>query len=98
AKGEDATVSWTALMGGTSEALALRREILVETAGDETTLRPGAEAIAFIHQAAVDAGVTADHGLRMRLTGPAALKADELASVFSGSVLASVLSFALVTV
>lgn len=98
ANGKDSTVSWTALMGGTAEALAQRREILVETAGNETSLRPGAEAIAFIHQAAVDAGVTADHGLRMRLTGPAALKADELASVFSGSVLASVLSFALVTV
>jgi hopanoid biosynthesis associated RND transporter like protein HpnN len=98
ANGKDATVSWTTLMGGTSEALAQRREILVETAGDETSLHPGAEAIAFIHQAAADVGVTADHGLRVRLTGPAALKADELASVFSGSVLASVLSFALVTV
>jgi hopanoid biosynthesis associated RND transporter like protein HpnN len=98
AKGEDATVSWTTLMGGTAEASALRREILVETAGDENSLSPGAHAIALIRQAAAEAGVTPDHGLRLRLTGPTALKADELASVFSGSVLASLLSFALVAV
>jgi len=97
-KGKASPLSWSTLIDSGTVDAPKRREILVETAVDQANLNLAANAARFIRDAATALNLTPEHGVRVRLTGEAALQTDELASVFSGASLASGLSFLLVAV
>ena len=94
-RGEAATLSWSTLMGGDSLPRSDRRIIVAEVNLDSGSLEPAAAAIRAAHILESELGFAAA-GVRMRLTGEAALNTEELASVFSGAVIASILSFVVV--
>jgi uncharacterized protein len=97
--GKPAVLSWRELIEGKgSGAGKNRRVILVQPALDQTSLQPAADAIATIRSLAIELGLTAANGLRVRLTGSAALEEEELESVATGMGLAGLISAALVLV
>jgi hopanoid biosynthesis associated RND transporter like protein HpnN len=99
AAGKSAVLSWRGLIEGKGSGTGKnRRVILVQPALDETSLQPASHAIATIRLLAIELGLTAVNGLRVRLTGSAALEEEELESVATGMGLAGLISAALVLV
>lgn len=95
--GRGQSLSWQALLTGRKPtAYELRRFILVQPKLDFDALQPGGVASAAIRKAASDLGLTAQNGVRVRLTGPVALSDEEFASVSEGAGWATALSFGLV--
>ena len=73
-----------------------RRFLVAQPILDFASLSPAGEAMAAVRRMAEEAGLTADRGVRVRLTGSAALAAEELQSVKEGLGVAGVLSLTLV--
>lgn len=96
-RGEPATLSWQALLGGEDEAPRLRRFLLVKPVLDFGKLKRGGLASAAIRTAAFDLGLTPENGVTLRLTGDVPLADEEFATVAEGAGLTTALSFALVT-
>ncbi|MBL8836364.1 MAG: MMPL family transporter [Alphaproteobacteria bacterium] len=94
-RGQAATLAWSTLMGGDALQRSAHRLIVAETNPDSGSLEPGAEAMRAARAAAAELGLAAA-GVRMRLTGEAALSTEELEGVFHGAIVASVLSFVVV--
>ena len=94
ARGQFRHLSWRNLMTG--EEGGKRRILLIQPALDFGSLRPAEKAMESIRRLAAEAGLDPDNGLRVRLTGSAALATEELQSVEEGMGLAAVLSLALV--
>ncbi|MDD9878090.1 MAG: MMPL family transporter [Magnetovibrio sp.] len=89
--------SWTRLMGGGEDTPADRRRfIVVKPVLDFASLQPASGAIDTVRRLAMELGLTKERGLRVRLTGSAALDEEELASVETGMGLAAVISLVLV--
>ncbi|MCZ6890312.1 MAG: MMPL family transporter [Gammaproteobacteria bacterium] len=80
---------------GTGEGGA-RRVIVVAPHLDFSKAEPRADAIQKIRDVAEDLGLVPANGYTVRLTGPLALQAEELASVASGMVEGAALTFVLV--
>src|SRR5258708_2535414 len=76
----------------------MRRFILVQPVLDYNALEPGAKASDEIRTAVQEFGLTSEHGVRVRLTGPVALSDDEFATVAHGAGGATLVSFILVAV
>ena len=95
AGGGNRTLSWRRLMSDTEEDDA-RRILVVRPALDFSSLEPASAAISAIRAMAADVGADAGHGIRVRLTGAAALEHEELASVKEGMGYAAILSLCLV--
>ncbi|MGQ0658041.1 MAG: MMPL family transporter [Chromatiales bacterium] len=95
--GRHARLSWEALMSG-KDADADDRRVLVVTQPnlDFNSVLPGETAIAAIRNAAEQLKLTPEQGVRMRLTGGAALSYDELKSASLGAQLASIGAFIMV--
>lgn len=92
-------LSWENLFTGRApQPQELRHFVLVQPVLDYSALEPGAKASAAIRAAARDLGLTPDHGVRVRLTGPVALSDEEFATVSHGAGGATLLSFGLVTI
>jgi len=90
-------LSWTKLMGGDDLAPGDRRRvIIVKPVLDFSSLQPGSTAIDAIRRLASDLRLTPERGLRVRLTGSAALDEEELESVETGMGMAAAISFVLV--
>ncbi len=82
ANGRSAFLSWRSLItGAKSSPRETRRFIEVQPRLDFAALEPGAEASDAIRAAAVSLGVTPDHGVRVRLTGPVPLSDEEFATL-----------------
>ena len=97
AAGRPGLLSWRALFEGkTPDAEARRRVILVQPALDETSLQPASDAIKAIRGLARELGLSEANGLRVRLTGNAALEEEELESVATGMGIAGLISACLV--
>jgi hopanoid biosynthesis associated RND transporter like protein HpnN len=94
ARGQYLPLSWRRLMTGDDGGK--RRILLIQPALDFGSLSPASEAMESIRRLAAEAGLDAGHGLRVRLTGSAALATEELQSVEEGMGLAAVLSLVLV--
>ena len=94
ARGHFRPLSWRRLMTGDDGGK--RRILLIQPALDFGSLRPAREAMESIRKLAAEAGLDSGHGLRVRLTGSAALATEELQSVEDGMGLAAVLSLVLV--
>jgi len=99
AKGEFADLSWYRLMmagaGGESAKGDRRRFLLIQPALDFSSLTPAADAMAAL-KAAAEMKLDPAHGVRVRLTGSAALATEEFKSVEDGMGLAAVISLVLV--
>jgi uncharacterized protein len=92
-------LSWESLFTGRApQAQEMRRFILVQPNLDYTALEPGAKASSAIRTAAQEFGLTPEHGVRVRLTGPVALSDEEFSTVAQGAGGATVMSFLLVCV
>ena len=100
ALGQWRDMSWRRLMSGPSpkgdEATAKRRVLLIQPALDFASLAPAAAAMEGVREAALDLGLTPENGVRVRLTGSAALSHEELKSVEKGMGLAAMVSLVLV--
>src|SRR6266852_2824315 len=92
-------LSWESLFTGRApQPQELRRFILVQPALDYSALEPGAKASTAIRIAAQEFGLTPDHGVRVRLTGPVALADEEFSTVTQGAGSATLVSFMLVAI
>ncbi|HLC09435.1 MAG TPA: MMPL family transporter, partial [Methyloceanibacter sp.] len=87
-QGRPATFSWNALMTGEPpKPRELRRLIRVSPVLDFDALEPGAAASEAIRKEAAALGLTPDHGVSIRLTGPVAMADEEFATVADGALL-----------
>jgi hopanoid biosynthesis associated RND transporter like protein HpnN len=90
-------LAWQALLTERNTSpQELRHFILAQAVLDYGDLRPSGRASDALRAAARDLGLTVDHGVRVRLTGPVALSEEEFASVAKGAWIAMALSCALV--
>ncbi len=100
ALGQWQDMSWWELMSGPTpegdEPTANRRVLVIQPALDFASLAPAAAAMKGVRQAAIDLGLTPENGVRVRLTGSAALSHEELRSVEKGMGLAGTVSLVLV--
>lgn len=87
-EGRPASFSWNALMTGEApKSRELRRLIRVSPVLDFDALEPGAAASETIRKEAAALGLTRDHGVTVRLTGPVAMADEEFATVADGALL-----------
>ncbi len=97
AAGRSAELSWRRLILGAADGGGpYRRFLQVKPVLDFSSLSPADEAMNGIRSIAAKIDLDAAHGVRVRLTGSAALAAEELQSVEQGMGLAAVVSFVLV--
>ena len=95
--GQSSPVSWSKLLTGQDPMPEeLRRFILTRPVLDYSDIEPGRRASEAVRSATRDLGLTADHSVRVRMTGSVALNDEELASVTQGAALSAGLSVALV--
>ena len=83
AEGRPAFFSWRRLIAGTPVGGHddTRRFVLVQPVLDFGALEPGAAATAAVRAAARELNLDADHGVRLRLTGPVPLADEEFATL-----------------
>ena len=97
AAGRFARLSWRELMTGRgAEVNERRRLILIQPALDFGSLQPASDAMDALRGMIDRLHLTPDRGVRVRLTGSAALAQEELESVEEGMGLAAILSLTLV--
>jgi uncharacterized protein len=93
ANNEFSQLSWQELMqGGDGEDSKNQRFLLIQPVLDFSSLQPAGKAMEAIREIAREAGIDEAHGLRLRLSGSAALEQEELGSVEKGMGLAGILS------
>jgi hopanoid biosynthesis associated RND transporter like protein HpnN len=91
--GQPADFSWKAMLeGGTVQPSELRHFIAVWPYLDTSELEPAAKGIAAIRQSAADLKLASVDGARVRITGPAPIADEELASANEGLALNSLLT------
>ena len=96
-QGRFSRLSWQQLMMDSKDAKGpYRRFIQIQPVLDYGSLQPATDAIDTIRELVAEQGLTPDHGVRVRLTGSAAMAQDELKSVEDGMGVAAVLSLVLV--
>lgn len=94
ARGEPRPLSWREIMlGRDAKPSELRRLVLIQPAVDFGTLTPAGDAIDALRAFAKSRNWDGQHGVRMRLTGSAALAQDELGSIREQMGWISLLSF-----
>jgi hypothetical protein len=95
------TLSWRELMGegwgAASLAESRQRLIVLQPNLNYASLSPAAEAMREIRRLAKEVGLTPENGVRVRITGPAAIESEEFVSVAANAELSGFLSFAAVT-
>src|SRR5216684_3901507 len=85
AKGKSPAFSWRELIAGRPPKLSeLRRFVNIEPVLDFGDLQPGGKATAVIREVAL--GLTAERGVKVRLTGSVVLSDEEFATVADGAV------------
>ena len=96
--GAPRNLSWVEMMmGGKTKPSERRRFITVQPVMDYTSLQPAKAAMDAIRRHAAALGHAKTQGIRLRLTGGAAMATEELASVSRGASLAGLISLVLVT-
>jgi hopanoid biosynthesis associated RND transporter like protein HpnN len=87
-EGRDPKLSWNELMTGQPAAARdLRRYIHAKPVLDYDALEPGAKATSAIRAAAERLNLDAEHGVRVRLTGPVPMADEEFATITDGAAL-----------
>jgi uncharacterized protein len=90
--GQFGELSWQNALAGEGAATPGREVVIAQPRLDHDSMAPAAAAITALRAAAADLQIAPEHGLRLSLTGAAVLDTEELESVGSGALLASVLS------
>lgn len=85
-------LSWSTLMSGERPASDRRRIIVAEAKTDSGSLEPAAPVLRAVRVMADELMLTTAGGVTVHLSGEAALETEELHSVFSGTITASVIS------
>jgi hopanoid biosynthesis associated RND transporter like protein HpnN len=97
AKGETPAFSWRELIAGRPpKPSELRRFVNIEPALNFGDLQPGGKATAVIREVATSLGLTAERGIKVRLTGPVVLSDEEFATVADGAVVNGLITLLLV--
>jgi uncharacterized protein len=97
AEGKSPAFSWRELIAGRPPKLSeLRRFVNIEPVLDFGDLQPGGKATAVIRDVTSRLGLTAEHGVQVRLTGSAVLSDEEFATVADGAVLNGLITLLLV--
>ncbi|MCG6868515.1 MAG: MMPL family transporter [Gammaproteobacteria bacterium] len=92
-------MSWRELMqGGTTNDAPNREFIVVKPRLDYGQLLPGAPAVEAVRDLARELGITAEDGVRVRITGKVALEYEELQSVSRGAGLAAISALTMVII
>src|SRR5258706_7553102 len=95
AKGNSPAFSWRELIAGRPPKLSeLRRFVNIEPVLNFGDLQPGGKATAVIREVAL--GLTAERGVKVRLTGSVVLSDEEFATVADGAVLNGLITLLLV--
>ena len=90
-------LSWRQLMTGRGpDPRARRRFVLTRPVLDFSTLEPGARATDEVRRLAASLALDAQHGVRVRLTGPVALDDEQFATLRQGALESTILSIAAV--
>ncbi len=93
-----AALAWRELLaGGVIERRDRRRLIVAQPKLDWNTMKPAGRAMSLIRATARDLGLTPESGVRVRLTGSAAIGSEELESVSRGAALAGIISLVVVS-
>ena len=87
ADADPAFFSWQALLADSGGTASTRRFVLIRPVLDFSALEPGERASEAIRQTARDAGLDAQHGVTVRLTGSIPLSDEEFASLADRAVL-----------
>ena len=85
-------LSWRRVLEAAEGVSPTRELVVAQPRLDFGSMAPAAAPIAALRAEAADLDITAEEGLRLSLTGAAVLDTEELESVGSGALLASVLS------
>ena len=92
---------WTEVIGGTALSDSVggksRHIVVVQPVLNHSSLAPASASMREIRRAAERLGLTPENGVRVRLTGAAALSTEELSSVRDGMGMVGLLSLVLVT-
>jgi uncharacterized protein len=97
-RGKSASFSWRKLIAGRApKPSELRRFVNIEPVLDFTDLQPGRKATAAIRETTSRLGLTPEHGVKVRLTGPVALADEEFATVADGAILNGFVTLLLVS-
>ena len=95
--GKPANLNWGSLFTGlTPPGQSSRAMVLAQPKLDLSSLEQGGNASAAIRAAALELGLTPEHGYRVRLTGQIPLSDEEFATVAEGTGISGVLSVVLV--
>ncbi len=98
ALGRRARLAWSEILSGEpARARDRRRIIVVQPRLDFRSLTPASKAMDQIRAWARELNLTPENGVRVRLTGSAAIASEELKSVTDGAQLAGILSLIFVT-
>jgi hopanoid biosynthesis associated RND transporter like protein HpnN len=93
AAGRVVPLDWARLFTGEApHPLALRRFVLVQPTLDFAGLAPASAASATIQDAVARLGLTAEGGVRVRLTGSPVIRDEEFSTVFGGAIAENILS------
>jgi uncharacterized protein len=96
-QGKSASFSWRKLIAGREpKPSELRRFVNIEPVLDFTDLQPGRKATAAIRETTSRLGLTPEHGVKVRLTGPVALADEEFATIADGAILNGLITLLLV--
>ena len=85
-------LSWRRVLEAADGVSPIRELVVAQPRLDFASMAPAAAPIAALRAEAADLDITPEEGLRLRLTGAAVLDTEELESVGSGALLASMLS------
>jgi uncharacterized protein len=90
--GQFGELSWQSALAGEAAASSTREVVIAQPRLDHDSMAPAAAAITALRAEPADLNIAPEHGLRLSLTGAAVLDTEELESVGSGALLASVLT------
>jgi hypothetical protein len=90
------SLSWKELMGGEAGGDDRRRIIQLQPELNYGTMAPAADALKEIRRHARELGLTPENGVRVRISGSAAIDSEEIGSIAENTTLSSEISFAVV--
>jgi hopanoid biosynthesis associated RND transporter like protein HpnN len=92
------SLSWKDLMGVDTGGDDRRRIIVLQPELNYGSMAPAAEAMRIIRHDARELGLTPDNGVRVRITGSAAMDSEEIASIASNTKVSGQISFVVVAI
>ena len=96
--GGPGALSWRSLLAPDPAFAEPRSFVVLRPVLDHSSLRPAEKPVGELRRLGRELGITAEHGMRLRLTGPAALEHEDFDSVEVGGATAGIISFCAVSI